>query len=187
MSTGRREELLERAVDHVVNHGLGGSSQRQLAAALGVAHNNLTHHFGSRAELLALVFERLAQHTRTLLDTQAVDDPRRRLYAVWDSLADEGYRQVWISFFELLATSLRSPDEHAAFLSHVTADWTVPLTADLTAQGMPSGRAEARATLVVAAVRGLVLDLLAGGQRERVGAGLEELVVLLEDSRATKR
>jgi AcrR family transcriptional regulator len=178
----RREQLLDLAADHVIAHGLDRSSLRELASALGVAHNNLTHHFGTRAELLAAIFERIAERQRTAGFSAAQQaDPRVGVRNTWDSLSHPDLRLMWTAFFELYGAALRRPDEHALFLAHVVRDWIEPLAALATATGADPAVAAARATYVVATVRGLVLDRLAGGDETRIDAAVALLLDHIDD------
>src|SRR3954447_6498176 len=47
-----RERILQRIVAHVLAHGLGDESLREVAAAVGTSHRMLGYHFGSRDGLL---------------------------------------------------------------------------------------------------------------------------------------
>lgn len=180
----RRDALLDAAVDHVVDHGLAGLSIRSLADALGVAHNTVTYHFGSRAELLQALFTRLAQRIRR---TSAVggSDPacldafaRSEITATWQWLSADERRGMWTTFFEVFALAIREPDTYRGFLDHVAEDWVNPLADQMGAAGFSDDAARARATLVVAAVRGLVLELQSTtpDQRDRVDGAIDALL-----------
>ena len=180
----RRDALLDAAVDHVVDHGLAGLSIRSLADALGVAHNTVTYHFGSRAELLQALFTRLAQRIRR---TSAVGggDPahvdgfaRSEITATWQWLSADERRGMWTTFFEVFALAIREPDTYRGFLDHVAEDWVKPLADQMGAAGFSDDAARARATLVVAAVRGLVLELQSTtpDQRDRVDGAIDALL-----------
>jgi hypothetical protein len=54
-----------------------------------------------------------------------------------------------------------------------------PLTRIAVAQGRPEAEARAEARLGVAVVRGLLLDLLATGEREAVDAAMERYIAAL--------
>ena len=180
----RRDALLDAAVDHVVDHGLAGLSIRSLADALGVAHNTVTYHFGSRAELLQALFTRLAQRIRR---TSAVggSDPacldafaRAEITATWQWLSADERRGMWTTFFEVFALAIREPDTYRGFLDHVAEDWVKPLADQMGAAGFSDDAARARATLVVAAVRGLVLELQSTtpDERDRLDGAIDALL-----------
>lgn len=180
----RRDALLDAAVDHVIDHGLAGLSIRSLADALGVAHNTVTYHFGSRAELLQALFTRLAQRIRRTT-TVGGSDPacldafaRAEITATWQWLSADERRGMWTTFFEAFALAIREPDTYRGFLDHVAEDWVNPLADQMGAAGFADDAARARATLVVAAVRGLVLELQSTtpDQRDRVDGAVDALL-----------
>ncbi|HSX69251.1 TetR/AcrR family transcriptional regulator [Nocardioides sp.] len=177
----RREELLELLTDHVQQHGLEGASIRTLATAAGVAHNTLTHHFGSRTELLAAVFERLSSRIPTGPAPTVDTAPTERLRATWAALLTHPQVSTWPVFYEVLSVALRSPEEHRTYLTRVSEGWTAPLAAELVAAGRSQRDALASATFVVAAVRGLVIDALCGGDRERIEDALALLADFVDD------
>ena len=59
-------------------------------------------------------------------------------------------------------------------------DWSEPLTRLFVTAGVAPEEAAAWATLLVAAVRGLVLDQLADGDEAHISAALDLLIGLLE-------
>lgn len=177
----RREELLELLTDHIQQQGLDGASIRSLAAAAGVAHNTLTHHFGSRSELLAAVFERLSLRITTAPDGQPTASPAERLRSAWAALTSEPHTSTWPVFFEVLGVALRSPADHRAYLTRVSEGWTLPLSEELFAAGRQHRQARAVATFVVATVRGLVIDALCGADPQRIEDALTMLADLVDD------
>lgn len=177
--TDRRDELLDVLADHVQSHGIGAASIRTLAAAAGVAHNTLTHHFGSRAELVNAIFERISQRLLAPDQTGSAS-PAERLRGTWSTITGSPYATTWPVFYELVGLALRAPEEHRGFLERVAHGWVRPLADELVALGHPEPDALASATFVVATVRGLVLDLVCGGEPARVQAALDLLVAQVE-------
>lgn len=170
----RKEALLERAVDVVCAGGLHGLSLRSLAADLGVDASLLIHHFGSKQQLLDLVLNRVRDRLRAVGGLDAGEDLPAALGRVWAWAADPTRRPLYLLFFEVYALALRAPEQHQPFLDRVVDDWLTPLTAAYAATGDPPERARARATLAIAVLRGLLLDLLTTGDRSRVDAALGE-------------
>lgn len=177
----RREELLEVLTDHVQAHGLEAASIRTLAAAAGVAHNTLTHHFGSRSELLAAIFERLTSRIPTGPAPTVDASLPERLRATWTQLSSPPHTSIWPVFYEMLGVALRAPEQHRAYLTRVSEGWTIPLAEEQIAAGRPRREALASATFVVATVRGLVIDALCGGDPERIADALAMLADLVDD------
>jgi AcrR family transcriptional regulator len=155
----RRAELLEGAIDYAVEHGLADLTLRPLAEALGVMPNTLTHHFGSKEELLSQILNGVRDRLREMRAGLAADPRRDPIKAVWQWTADERREQFFRSFFEAYGMALRRPEQFEPFLARVVSDW------------IGSANPEA-ATLELAVLRGLLLDLLTTGERERVEAAL---------------
>lgn len=156
----RREQLLAAAVDYAIDHGLSDLTLRPLADALGIMPNSLVHHFGSKDELLTAILngvrERLRETVRGQLASEPDSDPLREAWA-WSS--DPQHLDFFRSFFEAYGLALRHPDRFEGFLERVVSDWLV--TDD-----------PVRATLELAVLRGLLLDLLTTGERTRVQEAL---------------
>jgi AcrR family transcriptional regulator len=166
----RRRQLLDAAVDYVIEHGLAGLSLRPLAAALGTDAPVLLHHFGSKDRLLVAVLNGVRDRLRAVDAVVAEDDPVGRVRAVWAWAADPAHDRLYRLFFEAYAVALRRPDRYRDFLDHVVADWLAQLTPAVS---------ERQATLVIATLRGLLLDLLATGDRTRVEGALQEYAATL--------
>lgn len=169
----RRRELLDRAVDHVCAHGLSGVSLRSLAAALDVDASLLSHHFGSKSQLLSLVLAGVRDRLRAIGGAESGEDLPAVAAHVWQWAADPARRDLYLLFFECYALALRHPNDYDIFLAGVVDDWVGTLSAAGEADGLDPAAASARATLAVAVVRGLLLDLLATGDRARTDAALD--------------
>lgn len=175
----RRDALLERAVDAVCAGGLNGLSLRSLASDLAVDPSLLVHHFGSKQQLLDLVLNRVRDRLRAVGGLDAGEDMHAALSRVWTWASDPKRRPLYLLFFEVYALALRSPEQHQPFLERVVDDWLTPLAAAYAATGDSPAHARAKATLAIAVLRGLLLDLLTTGDRSRVEAALEHAAVHL--------
>jgi AcrR family transcriptional regulator len=83
--------LLETATELFYERGIGATGVDAVVAASGVSKPTLYAQFGSKSELVAAVLER--RHVRRVASLQAAlaaraEDPRGRLLAVFDWLAD---------------------------------------------------------------------------------------------------
>ena len=164
-----RTALLDAAVDHATEQVFSELSWRSVAAALGVSTTTLVHHFGTKEQMLEAILgrlrERLVAESRTLAGEQA--DLATTARAFWTWSADESRWPTLRLFFAVYGRALQSPDAYAGFLEQVGADWTAALRAAQEPDVDPA-LAGRRATLVVATLRGLLLDLLASDDRARV-------------------
>jgi hypothetical protein len=73
-------------------------------------------------------------------------------------------------FFEAYGLALRHPDRYSDFLNHAIHDWLDEPLAAID---------EISATLAIATVTGLVLDLLTTGERGRVEDAMERFLFLI--------
>jgi len=169
-----RERLLDAAVRHALDAGIADLSLRQLAAAIGTSHRMLLYHFGSREGLLVAVTQAVEEQQRAaLLDSGVGPQNARRS---WERLSDP---QLWPQerlFFELYAYALRGRPGTEGFLDGIVESWVAPVTAALVEAGADERTARADARLAVAVVRGLLLDLLATGDRAGVTEAYERFL-----------
>jgi AcrR family transcriptional regulator len=158
-----RERLLAAAVDHALDAGIADLSLRQLAAAIGTSHRMLLYHFGSREGLLVAVSRAVEEQQRAaVLESGTTPQDARRS---WERLSDP---QLWPQerlFFELYAYALRGRPGTEGFLDGIVESWVAPIADVLVKAGADERTARADARLGVAVVRGLLLDLLATGDR----------------------
>ncbi|MFE9329026.1 TetR/AcrR family transcriptional regulator [Streptomyces sp. NPDC006925] len=177
----RRARLVDAALDHVAAHGFADLSLRRLGSAIGVSHRMLIHHFGSKEQLLIEIVRASERRQRALLTGLRLEpglspaDAARRL---WQQLADPRLAGQERLFFEICGHALRGRPEALPFLEGLVAEWLEPLAAAEEAAGADSTTARNRARLGLATVRGLLLDLLATGDRAGVDAALEEFLGL---------
>lgn len=164
--SARRTELLDLAYRYVLERGLGELSLRPLAAAVGSSTGVLMFLFGSKDGLITELLARARAEEMAVLDgvrANAVDgDLRAAAEAVWDWLVAPRHRAVLGLWLEAYARSLIDPDgPWAGFAAATVRDWLALL------DGIgPDGAADR--TLLLAVLRGGLLDLLATGDVERV-------------------
>ena len=180
MST--RERLLDGAVDYVAEHGVGELSLRPLAAALGTSHRMLIYHFGSKEGLLVALIQAVEQRQRDAL-AQLELEPGATLAdlsrAFWRRLTDSALWPHERLFFEVYGQALQGRPGTTALLDGIVSNWVDPLTELGVRHGFPEDQARASARLGLAVTRGLLLDLLATGDRKGVDAAMERFVELM--------
>jgi AcrR family transcriptional regulator len=173
--TTGRDALLTRAIAHFAERGVGDTSLRGLADAIGTSHRMLIYHFGSREGLLARVVERMEAEQRALLADLETGD--RSIFEIsrefWERVTAPEMLPVQRLFFEIYVQALYGHDWTAAFRESVIQAWEGPLIALFSRAGVDASRARAHARLGLAVTRGLGLDLLMTGERDRVEEALE--------------
>ena len=89
---------------------------------------------------------------------------------MWTWVSDPDQGPLMRLFFEAYGLALRRPDLYADFLNHAIGDWLDEPLAAID---------EISATLAIATVTGLLLDLLTTADRVRVEDAMERFVFLL--------
>lgn len=177
----RRAKLLDEVVDYILSNGLAGLSLRPLAAGVNTSPRMLLYFFGSKAQLIseALARIRLRQSADFVRAMSGRGGREERLLSVWSAWSSPRTGQFWRFCFGVYGLALQDPRQYAVFLRRFIGEWVAPLEQALCAAGFPRQRARSLATLALAAMRGLQLDLLATGGRARVNAAFREMLSLL--------
>jgi AcrR family transcriptional regulator len=182
-----RERLLEAVIDHIATRGVSDLSLRELAAAIGSSHRMLIHHFGGREGLLVAVVQAVEQRQREALGEVVPDpqaSPAEAMRAWWRHISDA---KLWPNerlFFELYGQALQGRPGTTELLDGIVDAWLEPAATMLTELGFADGTATAR--LGIAVTRGLLLDLLATGNRAAVDAAMEAYIAALEAQLASR-
>jgi len=178
-----RARILERAIEHVAEHGIGDLTLRGLAEALGTSHRVLIHHFGSRQGLLVAIVQAVEQRERAAMqETLGAARPGRKVppqeaaWAWWEHISA---RSLWPNerlFFELYVQAIQGREYAAPVLEGVVDDWVEAAAQRLVDAGMSPSSARAQARLGLAVTRGLLLDLLATGDRTGVDDAMRAFI-----------
>jgi AcrR family transcriptional regulator len=160
----RRGATLAKAADYVLEHGLAGMSLRPLAKALGTSPRMLLYDFESKEQLIHEVLAEIRRREESLLeaDVRTLDD-------VWRWISAPEREPFLRLFFEIYVDSLGREEAKPLvrdWLDFLETEWRPRVDADI-------------ATLMIAAVRGLLLDRLATGDRKRTDAALARFAGLL--------
>jgi AcrR family transcriptional regulator len=174
-----KQRLLDGTMEYLLTNGAGPISLRQLAAALGTSHRMLIYHFGSKDGLLIEVVRAMERRQREILaefDLESEISPEDVARRFWRRLADPANWPHERLFFELYGRALQGDPCAAPLLDGIVESWLAPLSEWIIRQGVPPPAARSTARLGVAVSRGLLLDLLATGDREGVDAAMEQFI-----------
>lgn len=182
-STQARERLLAAAVEHALQAGIADLSLRELAGAIGTSHRMLIYHFGSREGLLVAVAHAVeeTQRAAALGAGTTAEDARR----FWQRISAPRMWPQERLFFELYAHALLGRPGTEDFLDGIVESWVAPMAAARVEGGADEKTARADARLDVAVIRGLLLDLLATGDRKGVTEAFEHHLGRVSPSIAT--
>jgi AcrR family transcriptional regulator len=148
----------------------------------------LVYHFGSREGLMREILVGLREREDARIQSwfRAGKQPRTLLQFIrwyWKRLSTPRARPAICLIYELYALALRSPLDYPGILEDPLAYWQKLIKK----AGIPSHLDTVAATLLLAATRGLLLDLSATGDRVRVGKAMEALTRFLgSDATANK-
>lgn len=176
-----RDRLLAAAIAHVEHRGIGDLSLRELAAAIGTSHRMLIYHFGSKEGLVVALVHSVEAAQRTFFEELVADPalgPAEAVRAMWRRFADPGLHAQERLFFEMYGQALQGRPGTEGFLDGIVDSWVAVIAVQAARHGIPPDTARADARLSVAVARGLLLDLLATGDRERVDEALERYIEL---------
>lgn len=163
----RREELIEKALDYFLEHGVAGLSLRPLAGRIGTSARLLVYHFGSKDGLIAAVMDELrARIQRSFARLSVASAARKRrgaMQAFWAwTIRPENVRRMRL-LFEVQVLAIQDPARYAHYLEGTSSSWL-----DLIEASLPSSKANrAVATLCAAVIDGLLLEYLSTGDRRR--------------------
>lgn len=191
-SSARKIELLELAYRYVIDHGLADLSLRPLAAAVGSSPHVLLYLFGSKDGLVRALLSRARADELALLDRfrhSAGKHPARLTVVaeqVWCWLAAEEHRAVLILWVEGYARSLTDPGgPWGGFARATVDDWLTVLAGTQPPAERATNAGCARRTMVLAVLRGALLDLLATDARERTTAAVHDQLTALQAQNST--
>ena len=183
-----KQDLLDAAIDYVAGHGLTDLSLRQLAAQLGTSHRMLIHHFGSKDGLWVAIVQAVERRQVALL-AELVPDPSVRIedamWTWWRHISDPSLWPNERLFFEVYGQALHGRPPAAKLLDGIVDSWVGPIAALAEGMGIPDEDAVPFARLGVAVARGLLLDLLATGDRAAVDAAMARWITLVGRSVAS--
>ena len=173
-----KERLLDAVIDHFTTDGLADQSLRHIAEAIGSSHRMLLYHFGSKDGLLLEVVREVEARTQARL-TQVAEMADMHsdvvIRRMWTYLTDPELAGFERLFFALYGRALQGDRATLPLLRGDIEHWldaNVALAAEV---GVPAELVRTHSRLGLAVMRGLLLDLLATGDRAGVDAALEAL------------
>jgi AcrR family transcriptional regulator len=158
-----KERLLDACTDHALAHGLP-DRLALLSAATGASSRMLLYHFGTRDGLLRAVLERARERqveAFTAVMRLRADEPYPATLArAWSVMSGpEGL--PYLRVFRRLHDDAGEP-HWPGFRRIATTDWLGVLEEGMRSLGRPE-----LATVVLAVIRGLLMDLDATGDEAR--------------------
>jgi len=188
----RRQELLDRIVEYLAENGVAQATLRPMAASLDVSINRLVHHFGSKEELLTAALARAIEQQIAVQQIWLTKSPRltqAELYGKWWRWMNAAPSNLALVRLNYEAATL---DTNVTGLAgEVRADqigvWRHDTELRLEAEGMSRERAAEEASLIKATFTGLVMDLFATGDRNRLTKAMNVFLIRLGETVAASK
>src|SRR4051812_2726768 len=170
-----RQRLLDACTDHALEHGLP-DRLGPLAAAAGTSNRMLIYHFDTRdgllREILANARQRQLGAFNELLRLRADESYNLTLARAWKSISGP-QGEPYVRMFSRLHDAAGEP-LWPGFRRTATTDWLAPLEEGMASLGRPE-----LATVVLAVIRGLLMDLDGTGDRARTNRAFEDFLATL--------
>jgi AcrR family transcriptional regulator len=176
----RRDDLLDRVTDHVLEHGLIGLTLRPVAAAIGTSDRMLIYHFGSRDALVSAVVARSTERSIAEVDAlPAAPTIRSAVKRLWAAYRTEPLNGCLDVYCQAAATGLIGQEPYRSDARASNERWAVALRDYFVRSGAPARRVARIVTLVDSALFGFHLDL-ATDRPEELARGIDDLAQAVE-------
>jgi AcrR family transcriptional regulator len=185
----RKQELLEGLIYYFVRHGVADVSLRPMAKETGTSARLLIFHFGTKENLLLEVLEemqaRLQLSLKELLAAEAEADVDRvaplRLFWDW-ALKEQNFSHLRV-LYQLQVLAAQDSKTYGKYLKRNALTWLDVVQSVL----KPSHRSPALATLIVAVVDGLFIEVMSTGDRRRTTAAVDHFIEMARNHIAGRR
>lgn len=173
--------MLDRVVVYLGEHGLGDVSFRPMAKSLGVSVNALVHHFGTKDDLIAAALRRAGEIQDQVERQWWQDHPDMtvsewlRTWWRWTIATPEHLAMVRLGIEAVANGQMVNAGQRAARRQQIDY-WQNAFECRLVAVGVPKKVAVDEATLIRSVFTGLVIDLIASGNKARVNRSFERFL-----------
>ncbi|HKT90405.1 MAG TPA: TetR/AcrR family transcriptional regulator [Candidatus Sulfotelmatobacter sp.] len=187
----RPAELMGAIVRYLTAHGLSDLSLRPLAKAVGSSPRVLLYYFGSKEKMVTEVLAEMRRQQAAGYDEIHGPSLRDEYWMVWKRMSAPDSVPMFRLFFEAYGIALRRPKAYRTFLRSTVEDWLRLIVDPMSREGYGCDEARAFGTLIVAGLRGFMLDFCNTGDRKRVDRAVEmwlgSLDGLLPKRKGTRR
>jgi AcrR family transcriptional regulator len=174
----RKRELLNAAYGFALTNGLADFALRPMAKAIGTSPRVLLFLFGSKDGLTRALLARARQDELAALAALQASQGQTGLAGtgreIWAWLVAPSHRALLSLWLEGYARSLLGePGPWERFAAETVDDWLALLASRQPANRRRSKHGEADRTVLLAVLRGAMLDVLATGDADRVTRAVE--------------
>lgn len=173
-----RQRLLAACTDYALEHGLP-DRLKPFATAANTSTRMLIYHFDTRDTLLREVLGQARQRQRDvfgeLLRVQPDEPYPTTLLRAWTTMTGPAGRP-YLDMFGRLRENAEQQRLWPGFQREATTDWLTPLTEGLASIDRPQ-----LATLVLAVIRGLIMDLEATSDATRTDRAFADFLRTIDE------
>jgi AcrR family transcriptional regulator len=164
----RPDELLDAIVQYLILHGIVDLSLRPLAKAVGSSPRVLLYYFGSKEKMIVKILAEIRRRQRAVFAHTQAATFEQACRPVWKHMTAPSSEPLFRLFFEAYGLALRHPRLYKHFLRSTVNDWIEFIADPLQSEGLQRKKARALATIVLAGLRGFMLDFCTTGDRARL-------------------
>jgi AcrR family transcriptional regulator len=179
----RRRELLDRVVDDLAVNGLVDFSLRRAARAAGTKHKVLLYHFDGADDLLQQAILELRNrrigNALTSVDQAQPQTLAARVRAIWPALVGEESRVLE----QAMGLVMYDPGRYAG-LGRGASQQYMPALLSVCPPDWAEQRKIEVSEMILAALRGFLIDLLTSGNAAGAEAGFSALARALDREEA---
>ncbi len=181
----RRRELLDRVADELGVNGLVDFSLRRAARAAGTTHKVLLYHFDGPEDLLTQAVSQLRERRITRALAAATEAPGDRSLAdrvrsMWPTLIGE---ESWV-LDQAIGLAMYDAARYADLAREASKQY-LPALLSICPPEWPERRKFEVAQLILATLRGCLIEWRTSGDSAGIEAGLDALVRALEREEAS--
>jgi AcrR family transcriptional regulator len=174
----RRRELLDKVADELGANGLVDFSLRRAARAAGTTHKVLLYHFDGPEDLLTQAVLQLRERRITRAMTAAAEGDRSladRVRAMWPTLIGE---ESWV-LDQAIGLAVYDAGRYADLARSASRQY-LPALLSLCPPAWDDERKTEVSELILAALRGFLIEWRTSGDAAGIEAGFAALVRALE-------
>lgn len=160
-------------VRYLAAHGLSDLSLRPLAKAVGSSPRVLLYYFGSKEKMVGEVLAEMRRQQAAGYDEIHARNLQEEYWMVWKRMSAPESVPLFRLFFEAYGIALRRPRAYRTFLRTTMEDWLRLIVDPMCREGYVRDEARAFGTVIVAGLRGFMLDFCNTGDRKRVDRAVE--------------
>lgn len=176
----KASEMLPAITEILRERGPQGFALGIIAEELGTSSRMLIYHFGSRDELLGRVMKLIRRDTIAFLEDPPPNGIEEAIQKFWSYYVHMGHISDMQLFFHIASRRFEEPARFDDFASTAVDGWVQFFAQAIEGEGKDSEFARVLGRLVIASLRGIVVDYLITGDEENAERSLAAFISLIQ-------